>query len=105
MNHLALTLNIEEPLITSIAIRPGVVDTAMQQAIREEHSGRMDEKDKERFNNLHRQGQLLKPEQPGHVMAKLVLDAPKTLGGRFLRLVTQIQIHVLWAVHILLLSS
>ena len=49
MNHLALTLNVEEPLITCIAIRPGTVDTAMQQAIREEHSEKMDQKDKEKF--------------------------------------------------------
>jgi hypothetical protein len=85
MNHLALTLNAEEPSITSIAIRPGVVDTAMQQAIREEHSVKMDKKDNEKFARLHEQGELLKPEQPGHVMARLVLSAPRELGGRFLR--------------------
>ena len=85
MNHLALTLNVEEPLITSVAIRPGVVDTAMQQAIREKHSEKMDKKDREKFHGLHAQGGLLRPEQPGHVMAKLVLEAPRSLGGKFLR--------------------
>lgn len=91
MNHLALTLNVEEPLITSIAIRPGTVDTAMQQAIREEHSEKMDQKDKEKFASLHAQGELLKPEQPGHVMAKLALSVPRELGGRFLRSVPGFQ--------------
>lgn len=88
MNHLALTLNVEEPLITSVAIKPGVVDTDMQKAIREEHFGKMDQKDVKKFGGLYERGELLKPEQPGHVMAKMVLDAPRELGGRFLRFVT-----------------
>ena len=49
MNHLALTLKVEEPDITSIAIRPGVVDTEMQRELREVHHDRLDKKDKERF--------------------------------------------------------
>jgi hypothetical protein len=92
MNHLALTLNVEEPLITSVAIRPGTVDTAMQKAIREEHSERMDKKDAEKFAGLYGRGELLKPEQPGNVIAKLVLDAPRELGGKFLRFVTSIRV-------------
>lgn len=85
MNHLALTLSVEEPEITSIAIRPGTVDTAMQKAIREEHSMKMDKKDVEKFSGLHERGELLKPEQPGEVMAKLVLEAPRQLSGKYLR--------------------
>jgi len=88
MNHLALTLNVEEPLITSIAIRPGAVDTAMQRAIREEHIERMDKKDAEKVAGLYGRGELLKPEQPGNVIARLVLIAPSELGGKFLRFVT-----------------
>jgi NAD(P)-dependent dehydrogenase (short-subunit alcohol dehydrogenase family) len=92
MNHLALTLNVEEPNITSVAIRPGTVDTAMQKAIREEHSQRMDKKDVEKFGGLYGRGELLRPEQPGHVMAKLVLDAPRELGGRFLRFIIRVYV-------------
>ncbi len=88
MNHLALTLNVEEPFITSVAIRPGTVDTVMQKAIREEHSERMDKKDAEKFAGLYGRGELLKPEQPGNVIAKLVLNARRELGGKFLRYVT-----------------
>ena len=49
MNHLALTLKVEEPTITTIAIRPGVVDTEMQRELREVYHERMDKKDKEKF--------------------------------------------------------
>lgn len=84
LNHLAMTLGNEEKDITSIAIRPGVVDTEMQQDIREKHNKAMDASDAARFAELKKTGGLLKPEQPGHVMAKLVLDAPKGLSGKFL---------------------
>ncbi|KAH0564914.1 hypothetical protein GP486_001698 [Trichoglossum hirsutum] len=85
VNHLALTLSNEEELITSVSVRPGVVDTEMQREIRELHSTTMDYNDAMRFRALKEQGQLLKPEQPGHVIAKLALDAPKELSGKFLR--------------------
>nr|POF03962.1 putative oxidoreductase c30d10.05c [Quercus suber] len=84
INHLATTLATEEKDITSISIRPGVVDTEMQQDIREKHSTVMDAKDAAKFAELKKTGGLLRPEQPGHVMAKLVLDAPHELSGRFL---------------------
>lgn len=84
INHLAATLGNEEKDITSISVRPGVVDTEMQRDIREKHNKAMDEGDAARFAELKATGGLLKPEQPGHVMAKLVLDAPKELTGKFL---------------------
>ena len=57
----------------------------MQQDIRAKHSETMQETDAVKFHTLHKQGKLLKSEQPGNVMAKLVLDAPKALSGKFLR--------------------
>jgi NAD(P)-dependent dehydrogenase (short-subunit alcohol dehydrogenase family) len=84
MNHLALTLKVEEPDITSIAIRPGVVDTAMQKDIREVHHTAMGAEQAAKFKSLHESGSLLKPEQPGNVMCRLVLDAPSHLSGMFL---------------------
>lgn len=84
MNHLAMTLASEEKDITAISVRPGVVDTEMQKDIREKHNKAMDEADAARFAELKATGGLLKPEQPGHVMAKLVLEAPKELSGKFL---------------------
>ncbi|KAB8295984.1 hypothetical protein EYC80_008801 [Monilinia laxa] len=88
LNHLAQTLSVEEPLITSLAIRPGVVDTEMQREIRgHSTSGVMDKKDAEKFLGLHEGGKLLKPEQPGSVLAGLAIDEnlkEGELSGRFL---------------------
>lgn len=84
MNHLNLTLAAEEPDVTCVSIRPGVVDTQMQIDIREVHSSSMDEKDNAKFRGLHEEGKLVKPEQPGHVIAKLAINAPKVFSGMFL---------------------
>ena len=84
MNSLAKTLSVEEPHVISIAIRPGVVDTQMQTDLREIHASKMQEKDLAKFVNLHKDGALLRPERPGNVMAKLVLDGPRELSGEFL---------------------
>jgi len=84
LNHLALTLAVEETDITTVAVRPGVVDTEMQLDIREEHGRRMDGKDASKFKSLHEEGKLLKPEQPGNVMARLALEAGEDLSGKFL---------------------
>lgn len=84
LNHLALTLSVEEPSVTTISIRPGVVDTEMQRDIREKHNTAMSEKDAAKFAGLKKDGGLLRPEQPGHVIAKLAVDGPKELSGKFL---------------------
>jgi NAD(P)-dependent dehydrogenase (short-subunit alcohol dehydrogenase family) len=84
MNHLVTTLEVEEPDIISVAIRPGTVDTEMQREIRERHHLTMNQEDATRFANLKKDGKLLQPEQPGNVIARLVLDARKELGGRFI---------------------
>lgn len=87
LNHLALTLSVEEPDVTTISIRPGVVDTEMQREIREVHHESMSEKDRTKFAGLKKDGGLLRPEQPGHVIAKLaVADGKdiKELSGKFL---------------------
>ena len=85
MNHLAKTLTSEEPDIVAVAIRPGTVDTDMQSSLRNEYAEFMDPEDKARFANLKKNGQLLSPDQPGNVMARLVLRAPDNLRGQFLR--------------------
>lgn len=84
MNNFAMTLGAEEPDVTSVSVRPGMVDTEMQRELREDHATTLDAEMHSKFTTVHKDGKLLKPEQPGHVMAKLVLDAPKELSGRFL---------------------
>lgn len=59
----------------------------MQREIREVHHEKMSEKDRTKFAGLKTDGGLLRPEQPGHVIAKLVVDQGdevRGLSGRFL---------------------
>lgn len=79
-----MTLAVEEPDVTTVSIRPGVVDTDMQIEVRG-HNMVMDEKDVKKFKGLHEEGKLLKPEQPGNVMARLAVGVEKGLSGKFLR--------------------
>lgn len=80
-----MTLKTEEPEVTSVSIRPGVVDTAMQTQIRDEFLKNMDEKDQIKFSSAKKDGKLLPPEKPGKVIAELALKATKDLSGSFLR--------------------
>ncbi|KAK2873956.1 hypothetical protein FQN49_001959 [Arthroderma sp. PD_2] len=84
MNHLNMTLAHEEPEIISVAIRPGMVDTRMQHDLRSQYVTELGPKDSARFITAHEEGKLLKPEQPGTVIAKLILSAPEELSGKFL---------------------
>lgn len=85
INSFARTIAAEEPHVAVVAIRPGVVDTEMQNTLRDEHFGKMDQEDVERFVHMRSQGQMLKPEQPGNVMARLVLQKPSGMSGEFLK--------------------
>ncbi|KAL3418968.1 AMP-binding enzyme [Phlyctema vagabunda] len=84
LNHLAMTLQNEEPDITTIAIRPGTVDTEMQTDIRTKHFDVMDPADATKFRSLYTDGKLLKPDQPGNVIGRLAVAASLDLAGRFL---------------------
>ena len=90
LNSLARTTAAEEPEITILAIRPGVVATEMQNTIRDEHASTMDKVDIERFNTMRKEGKMLRPDQPGNVMARLVLSQPTGLSGEFLKYVMAI---------------
>jgi len=59
MNHLCSTLAAEEPDLTAVSIKPGVIDTQMQIDIRAKHKAAMGEGN-ERFQTLHREGKLLR---------------------------------------------
>ncbi|KIW16838.1 hypothetical protein PV08_04028 [Exophiala spinifera] len=85
INHLTMTLRTEEPEVTTVSIRPGVVDTAMQVDIREKFLKNMDEKDQKKFSTAKKDGILLPPEKPGRVIAELAVRAEKDLSGQFLR--------------------
>lgn len=85
LNHVATTLAVEEPDVTTVSIRPGTVDTEMQRELREKHHTSMDKKDAEKFAGLKSEGKLLEPEQPGNVLARLVVGAEKSLSGKFMK--------------------
>lgn len=83
INSLSGHLAIEEKDITSIAIQPGRVDTDMQQLIRDTGSGTMDKAVYDNFVQAKETGILLKPEQPGNVIARFVASPSKELSGKF----------------------
>jgi hypothetical protein len=56
----------------------------MQREIREVHHETMSDKDREKFKGLKDSGGLLRPEQPGHVIARLAVGAGRELSGKFL---------------------
>ncbi|CEH18744.1 Predicted dehydrogenase [Ceraceosorus bombacis] len=86
MNAIARTLASEEPSLAIWAVRPGVVATEMQTQIRSSGKESMDAASYDKFSGMHRDGTLLPPEQPGHVLAALAIrgtrDDPKGADGQ-----------------------
>ncbi|KAF8529186.1 NAD-P-binding protein [Hysterangium stoloniferum] len=83
MNSFCRTLANEEPDVTCVALRPGRVDTAMQHNLRAEGAGDMSEAVHTEFVQAFSKGQLVKPEEPGHVIAALAVNASHDLTGQF----------------------
>ncbi len=82
--HLTRVLATEEPEVTAVSLRPGVVDTRMQAQIRQSEPGAMPPSSKERFENLKEEGELEPPEVPARAIAWLVLHAPEEWSGEFI---------------------
>lgn len=83
LNHFNRVLAAEEEDIVAVAVRPGVVDTAMQATIREEGREGMPADSHRKFVAYHEEGELLPPEVPGRVLAVLALYAPAGWSGEF----------------------
>jgi NAD(P)-dependent dehydrogenase (short-subunit alcohol dehydrogenase family) len=81
--HLTRTLAAEEPGITAIAMRPGVMDTEMQVVIRTEGAEAMPAQQTEYFRSLKTEGKLEPPAIPARSAAWLVLNAPSDWSGEF----------------------
>ena len=84
LNHLAAVLAAEEPEVTTLAFRPGVVDTDMQTYIREQGRQVMPPDLYQRFVAYKAQGRLHPPEEVGTVVALLALEAPAAWSGQFI---------------------
>jgi len=96
------TLANEEPDITAVAFRPGLVDTdvclrylstiyaanpgsrpQMQTALRDSPD-KMTPADHQRFIKAHAEGTLVPPDTSGYLIASLVLKARKELHGQYI---------------------
>ena len=84
LNHFSRVLAAEEPRLTVMAVRPGVVDTRMQDTIRQKGPGVMSAEQLAYYQNLKVSGQLEKPEVPGRALAWLALHGPREFSGQFL---------------------
>ncbi len=84
LNHFSRVLAAEEPRLTVMAVRPGVVDTRMQDTIRQKGAGVMSAEQLAYYQNLKAGGQLEKPEVPGRALAWLALHGPRELSGQFM---------------------
>jgi hypothetical protein len=84
LHHYVGTLTLEEPLVNVLEIVPGMVDTDMSKRVRECYGPAMDAEDHQSLVTLYETAQMVKPEQPGAVIAELALRAPATLRGKFL---------------------
>lgn len=84
LNLWTRVLAAEEPTLTALAVRPGMVDTPMQQVVREQGAGGMTPERHAAFVASYERGELLPPELPGCAIAALALHAPATWSGQFL---------------------
>lgn len=83
LNHLALQLSKEEPNVTTVSVRPGMVDTEMVREILVNE--RADEEFKGVRKRAMEQGTMVGADELGRVIARLVLGAGEDLGGEFVR--------------------
>jgi NAD(P)-dependent dehydrogenase (short-subunit alcohol dehydrogenase family) len=84
LNHLTRVLAAEEPRVTAVAVRPGVVDTQMQAQLRERGPQVMPAEQARFYLELKAAHQLEPPRVPARAIAWLALAAPADWSGRFL---------------------
>jgi NAD(P)-dependent dehydrogenase (short-subunit alcohol dehydrogenase family) len=84
LNHFTRILAAEEPEITALAVRPGVVDTDMQALLRREGPRAMPAGQAAYYRQLKDLGELEPPGIPGRSIAWLALYAPPEFSGKFL---------------------
>ena len=81
--HLTSVAAVENPKLRFYSLRPGVIDTAMQNEIR--NSSGMTEADKSKFQALKQNDQLEPPEVPARSAVWLLLQGPKQRSGEFIQ--------------------
>jgi NAD(P)-dependent dehydrogenase (short-subunit alcohol dehydrogenase family) len=84
LNHFTRILAAEEPAVTALSVRPGVVDTDMQTFLRDQGSRSMPAELATYYRQIKERGQLEPPEIPARSIVWLALHAPKEFSGKFL---------------------
>ena len=79
--HLTRTMAVEDKDITSVSLRPGVIDTEMQDVIRRDGPAHMPSDLSQYFQQLKDTQRLEPPEVPAKAMAWLALAAPPEMSG------------------------
>lgn len=83
LTHLTRVVAEEEPDLTVMALRPGVVDTQLQTLIREKGSVGMKPEKVAYFKDLKTGGHLEPPAVPARAAAWLALHAPREWSGEY----------------------
>lgn len=83
LNQLTHVLAEEEPALTVVAVRPGVVDTDMQKKLRRHGPNHLPAEHAHYYQQLKNQGNLLHATRPARTIAWLAMQAPSQLSGRF----------------------
>ena len=84
LNHFSKVLAAEEPYLTVVAVRPGVVDTGMQEMLRRLGPSTMPPRQADYYRSLKEKNQLEPPAVPARAIAWLALHAPHTWSGAFM---------------------
>ena len=84
LNQFNRVLAAEEPDLTVIAVRPGVVDTRMQELLRSEGPAKMPPEQAAFYKDLKTAGRLEPPQVPARAIAWLALHAPREWSGAFM---------------------
>jgi NAD(P)-dependent dehydrogenase (short-subunit alcohol dehydrogenase family) len=82
--HLTRTMAVEDKSIISISLRPGVIDTAMQDTIRRDGAQHMPAELSQYFQQLKDTQRLEPAEVPAKALAWLALKAPLEWSGELL---------------------
>ncbi len=80
--HLGKVVAVEAPEVGVFSLRPGVIDTKMQQEIRSSEG--MTKADQQRFLDLKQQSRLEPPEVPARAASWLVLRGPLERSGELI---------------------
>ena len=80
--QLTAVVALEHPQVPCFSLRPGVIDTGMQAAIRQSQG--MRDVDYKRFADLHSDGGLEPPEVPARAAIWLALQGPAARSGQLI---------------------